>query len=170
MSLFQNNGALFNEDRTERYLLWRIWDTDKPLLLVVCLNPSTANEYKNDATISRCVNYSKANGYGGLYFCNLFPIRSTDPKVLYKGDPYSLRNEQEVLKIRANITDCVVAWGTHGNINDYGKRMASLLAPLKCFGINNDGTPKHPCRFLRDSTPMVSYEYALGSDHLRIGG
>lgn len=151
-------GACFNDKRTERYSLWRIWDNNKPLLLFVCLNPSTADESNNDPTVTRCMNYAAVHEYGGLYVCNLFPLMSTDPKALYKVDPYSKHNEGIVLTIRQELVDdCIVAWGNHGMIGGHGIRMANLLSPVKCFGVNKSGMPKHPL-YLPKSTPLINYK------------
>ena len=34
------NGAEFSEGRKYRYALWRIWDSSKPLVMFIGLNPS----------------------------------------------------------------------------------------------------------------------------------
>ena len=46
-------GAVFSNDRKYRYALWRIWNPNKELLLTIGLNPSSANESKDDPTITR---------------------------------------------------------------------------------------------------------------------
>ena len=51
-------GATFSADRRYRYRLWRHWSCG-PVLLVIGLNPSTADETRNDATIRRCIGYAK---------------------------------------------------------------------------------------------------------------
>lgn len=50
--LDQFNGAVMDSERKRRFLLWRSWD-DKPRMLFIGLNPSTANEISNDPTIRR---------------------------------------------------------------------------------------------------------------------
>lgn len=70
MSLFSDikkqTGATFSKDRLYRYQLWRIWDESKPYMNVIGLNPSTADETKDDPTIRRCLGFAKAWGYGAL--------------------------------------------------------------------------------------------------------
>ena len=77
-------GAQFTEDRQYRYALWRIWNEDKPLVMFIGLNPSTANEYKNDPTIRRVMRYAADWGYGGVYMMNLFAWVTPYPKELEK--------------------------------------------------------------------------------------
>ena len=45
---------------------------EHPLILFIGLNPSTADETKNDPTIRRCINFAKDWGYGGVMIANLF--------------------------------------------------------------------------------------------------
>ena len=62
--------AILSEDRKYRYVLSRIWDESKPLVVIIGLNPSTADEKDDDNTIKKCINFSKNWGYGGLYMLN----------------------------------------------------------------------------------------------------
>ena len=69
-----------------RYSLTRIWDEDKPNVMFVMLNPSTADEKNDDPTIRRCINFAKDFGAGGIYVVNLFPLRATNPNELLIND------------------------------------------------------------------------------------
>ena len=55
---------------------------EHPLILFIGLNPSTADETKNDPTIRRCINFAKDWGYGGVMIANLFAFRSTSPEIM----------------------------------------------------------------------------------------
>lgn len=50
--------------------------------MVVWLNPSTTDEIKNDPTVTQCLNYARAWGYGGLLIMNTFAFRATDLRVI----------------------------------------------------------------------------------------
>ncbi len=76
------SGAVFAEERTHRLYLWRRWSTEKPWLMFIGLNPSTADERLNDPTIRRCIGFAERWGYGGMFMCNVFSLVSTDPKKL----------------------------------------------------------------------------------------
>ena len=78
MSFIYKN-ATFSSCRAYRYSLSRIWDKKKKLVLLIGLNPSTADEKVDDPTIRRCVNYAKNWGYGGFLMVNLFAYRTTLP-------------------------------------------------------------------------------------------
>ena len=79
-----NTGAIFSSDRIFRYILWRTWNEQNGHLMVIGLNPSTADETQDDPTIRRCVGFARQWGYGGLYMLNLFAYRATDPSELMK--------------------------------------------------------------------------------------
>ncbi|WP_030186512.1 DUF1643 domain-containing protein, partial [Streptomyces capuensis] len=47
-------AAVFDRSRIYRYLLTRVWDPSRPLLVYLMLNPSTADATTADPTIRRC--------------------------------------------------------------------------------------------------------------------
>jgi hypothetical protein len=51
-------------------------------LVVIQLNPSTANGKKSDPTIGKVSLWAKENGFGKVAFLNLFAYRSPDPDAL----------------------------------------------------------------------------------------
>ncbi|GAH84175.1 unnamed protein product, partial [marine sediment metagenome] len=48
------SGAVFADERTHRLYLWRRWDKEKPWVMFIGLNPSTADESHDDPTVRRC--------------------------------------------------------------------------------------------------------------------
>ena len=163
--LFKEGGADLSECGHYRYRLWREWEPDglhRPLLWVM-LNPSTAHATKDDATIRRCVGFSKTRGYGALMVVNLFAYRATHPKdLLSVDDPVGPGND-EVLKAELGACfEAVAAWGvnhpklTRPRFNAI-KRWARN--GLLCLGTTNAGHPKHPVRLAAD-TPLVWFPRA----------
>lgn len=50
----------FSPCRRYRYTLWREWDMlNSTYLMVIGLNPSTADETQDDPTIRRCIDFAK---------------------------------------------------------------------------------------------------------------
>ena len=72
-------GANFSRCRQFRYTLWRRWDKTLPPVMMIGLNPSTADAHRNDPTIRRCIGFAKRWGHGGLVMTNLFAFRATYP-------------------------------------------------------------------------------------------
>jgi len=84
--------AKFSACRKYRYALWRNWDESKPYAMIIGLNPSTADENKNDPTITRCINFATSWGYGGVCVTNLFAYCATVPSDMKaSNDPIGTR-------------------------------------------------------------------------------
>jgi hypothetical protein len=79
MDLFDEAGAAFSEDRRHRYELWRIWDRKVRKMVVIGLNPSTADETKNDPTIRRCIDFARRWGFARLNHAE--PLRATARRI-----------------------------------------------------------------------------------------
>lgn len=65
-----------------RYSLWRIWNKNIDPLIIIMLNPSTANANKNDPTIVNSIKISKKFDYGGIFVLNLFAYITSNQKEL----------------------------------------------------------------------------------------
>ncbi len=154
--LLLESGAEFSPDRIHRYSLWRIWDRGKPYAAFVGLNPSTADEQKNDPTVRRCINYARDWGYGGLIMLNIFAYRSTDPGNLYSAsDPVGPENDSFIgtVSSRAGIT--VAAWGNHGEFLSRGREVMTLLKDPQCLKLTKAGCPGHPLYLRKDLKPVL---------------
>lgn len=155
------SGAIFSEDRKYRYVLWRIWDDSKPKVMIIGLNPSTANESKNDNTITKVIKVANGNGYGGVYMCNLFGVISADPSILKThpdpdGDNYTYLDD--VFKECRRV---VFAWGNFKEATDKAFRvMARFNTRPLCFKQNKNGSPKHPL-YCPDSTIFTEFHETL---------
>lgn len=158
------SGALFSdENKKYRYALWRLWDNEKPALLFIGLNPSTANEIKDDPTVIKMVGFAKILGYGGLYVGNLFSIVSANPEVLFlepSKEEVNGPNDVAIKNMREFLTTTViVGWGEWGQ--NAGLRPARVIEILGesvfCLKINKSGEPCHPLYLPRDSKPIPYY-------------
>ena len=148
-------GAVFSPDGKYRYRLWRVWDRSKPLVLFILLNPSTADEFRLDPTLTRCRNFAQHWGYGGLLVGNIFALRSTDPRALYTDhDPVGPHNDIHLREMVVQAKTTVVGWGTHGRWMDRGNAVVRFIPEPKCLGLNQDGTPKHPLYISSRSDPI----------------
>ena len=104
--------ALFSKDKVYRYSLSRVWDESLPYVLFIGFNPSTADGDKNDETITRCIEFAKEWGYGGLRMANLFAYVSSKPDELKKvSDPIGIDNDRHIKELSEGVGITVVAWG-----------------------------------------------------------
>jgi hypothetical protein len=156
MSLFQDDsGASFSVCRQYRYVLWRVWDRQKAAVMFIGLNPSKANEHKNDATISTVIRYARDWGFGGVYMTNLFAFVSTNPAALLinQHEKIGYRNDY-ILKETASKAEMIVfAWGSF-DVNGRDKEVMAMFPEAYCLAFNSNGTPHHPLRLKKDIKPV----------------
>ncbi len=151
------DGALFSEDRVYRYLLRRRIGVQRTTCLFIMLNPSTADEKRNDPTVSRCIGFAKHWGFGRLEVCNIFAYRATDPKELYGLSEYyptvynlakGSDNDRHIADAIKRADRVVCAWGNHGALFSRGIEVRDTIMRLKkfplAFKITNKGQPIHP--------------------------
>lgn len=149
-NLFLDSGATFSEDRKYRSLLWRIWDTNLPLLCVCLLNPSIASEEASDPTISRQAERARRMVFGGLLVVNAFDLVATDPNDMKRHPkPLSDENDGAILAAcqRAVNSGGMVICGWGGNCTQARhNELVRLLhgIPLHALKVNADGSPQHP--------------------------
>ena len=140
--------TIFSADRQYRYTLWREWDLFLPgYAMFIGLNPSVADETKDDPTIRRCVAFAKAWGYGALVMTNLFAFRATDPRAMQaQVDPIGAENDHWLRQCAEDAAVIVAAWGTRAAHRGRGLAVARLLLeyPLMCLDVTVSGHPRHP--------------------------
>lgn len=160
----ERSQALFDPSERYRYWLTRMWEPDLPIVNFIMLNPSTADQYQLDPTVTRCLYYARRWGFGTLIVTNIFAYRSTDPKALYTlDDPVGPENDAYLRRAAERSSLRVVAWGTHGALKGRHGAILALLAdyPLTALGVTQEGFPKHPL-YLRADAPYVSYPPIVG--------
>lgn len=148
------SGAKISSCEMYRYTLWRTWDSSKPILVWVMLNPSIADHSKNDPTIIRCINFAKAFGYGGIIVVNMFAYRASNPgRLLGAHDIIGPKNDAEIQAAMWG-KDVVAAWGSHGDV--HRARVNQVMPILKvakvcyCLGRTKTGQPRHPLMMRKD--------------------
>ena len=156
-------GVTFSDDGKYRYRLWVRWDDDVSVLMSLCLNPSKADEFKDDATVTRIIRRAKTMGFGGVEICNIFALMSTEPEQLYLDsvDPIGPENNQEMFAAAQVSSMILCGWGTHGDKVQAGYTGHKVLEFLKhpntvALGVNADGSPKHPL-YVSYKTEPVQY-------------
>ncbi len=158
--LFDNNGAMFSPCRNYRYALFRIWELKLPLVMFICLNPSTANELENDPTIRRVIRFARNWGYGGVYMMNLFPLVSSNPLALldFYDTPFhdiELENNNKWMeKVSLRCEEVIFAWGAFPEASKRSNDVIKMFPNAKALIINKDGTPRHPLYVKGNTIPI----------------
>jgi hypothetical protein len=153
-------GAVFDVNGWYRYSLWRAWSAHHPRIVFILLNPSTADEQRNDPTIRRCIGFARAWKFGSVEVVNLFARRATDARELLKmDDPVGDENDLFLIHAVERCSTVVVGWGTRGTLLGRDSQVLSLLAGRKdvfCLGITKDGQPRHPL-YMKGDTILVPF-------------
>jgi len=153
-----NKGAIISTCNKYRYQLWRIWNEEKPLVLFICLNPSTGDANTDDPTLRRLMGFAYQIGCGGFYLGNLFAWRSPYPADLrYGRDPVGPENDK-YLKVMANKVQTIVfAWGNDGDLHERCKQVQGMFPTAMCFGVTKAGQPRHPL-YLHQNTELIPFK------------
>jgi len=95
---------------------WRRWKFG-PQVLFIMLNPSTADELRDDPTIGRCIGFARSWGFGSLAVGNLLAYRTTSPGELCASrDPVGSENDRWLTRLHEESTLTIAAWGNHGRL------------------------------------------------------
>ncbi|MGN6107454.1 MAG: DUF1643 domain-containing protein [Kofleriaceae bacterium] len=174
-SLDGTGWARFSDDRRMRFRLARSLD-GRELYIVdgrtiayrsvvfLMLNPSTADAFKLDPTVSKCCQFARRWGADVLEVVNLFALRSPDPRDL---DIAHAHGEQlgddadadaQILEACASAARVIAAWGAGGVRHGRADAVAELLAQHSIrpehLGTTKAGHPLHPLARGRSWIPL----------------
>jgi len=154
--------AIFSPCKAYRYTLSRKWNSspDKEgYTLFVMLNPSTADENILDPTVRRCLYYTIKWGYGDMHVCNIFALRSTNPKRLYESiDPIGQENDKYICNEVKNANIVIAAWGSHGKYKNRGNEVMKMISTIKdvhYLKLTKENIPCHPLYLKGDLSPKL---------------
>ncbi len=158
MREYLESTAVFGLNGWYRYMLKRRMGHGEKVMLIVGLNPSTADARSDDPTIRRCVTFALREGCDTLLMGNLFAYRATDPYLLMTmGDTVGPENFDWLGRLAAGSDVIVAAWGAHRAIETpKGTKVRRWFLETYnpwCFGITKAGHPRHPL-YLRRDTPL----------------
>lgn len=111
-------SAEFSKDRAFRFLLRIVWDETKPLMNLCMLNPSEADEFRDDPTVTRGQEHAVRLGHGGLIVTNAYAFKATHPKELKKArargvNVVGVGNDERIVEAAKQSKLVVCGWGTH---------------------------------------------------------
>lgn len=134
-----------------RYSLVRSWEPKKPTLGWIALNPSVADAQIDDQTVRRFIGFAQALDCGGIWVGNLFGLRATDPRELYKStEPVGPENDLSLVALASNpaVETVICSWGCHGKLRGRDQAVRGLLErwseKLHALAITKEGHPGHP--------------------------
>ena len=168
--LLMRRSAIISPCTRYRYWLEREWDRRKPVLSVCMLNPSSADDKREDPTLLALIHFATLWGYGGLAIVNLYAWRSPTPALMKTkpermGPNNALHRREAMLMGAIHSGSMLVAWGNDGNWEGEAEQFAAwateqIGVDLVCLGTTLSGAPKHPMargkyRIPRDQQPVM---------------
>jgi hypothetical protein len=150
-----HRSAQFSACGRYRYRLERRWRDGGETVLFVGLNPSTAGEAEDDATVRRCMGFACDWGYSHLIVCNLFGYRATRPGDLFiSSDPTGPNNDHALRHAIQRADRVIVAWGNHGRFANQDRRVLGWISDPYTLRLNTGGQPAHPLYLPKRLTPI----------------
>jgi hypothetical protein len=158
--------AVLSPDGRYRYALTRVWDTspDARCAVWLLLNPSRADAFRSDPTLTRCIQFSRREGCGGLIIVNLFAVRSPQPTVMMSHPhPVGEHNDRLLDLVADRLPGAlwIAGWGAHGAHQGRAAAVRAALAGrvrLHHLGpLTKDGQPGHPL-YLPATAPLNQLE------------
>lgn len=167
-------GAALSDDGLYRYLLWRRLEQFDPerSMIFVMLNPSDANDTRDDNTVRRCIGFCAREARGTLLIVNAFALIAHNPQRLLEAtDPVGPLNNGFITSTIAGRESAVIvtAWGAVADHPALRPRIGEVLdlldkldVPLHALGdLTAGGYPRHPLYLrldapLRDMTAFLS--------------
>lgn len=135
-------------DGPYRYELGREWDTRRPALLWIMLNPSVASDVVDDPTVLRCMKWSNRWEFGACVIANLYAYRATHPRDLRAAAwPVGPNNATTLARLASEVPDVVCAWGAGaqpGRVATVLELLAQQGRTPTVLGLSPNGAPCHP--------------------------
>lgn len=124
-------------------------------MVFIMLNPSVADDQREDPTLTRCLGFAQREGFQRLVVVNLYAYVTPYPAVLADvveaGRAVGRLNDEYVVAAALEADLLVAAWGGSplaarraGVVREH---LAAAGAPaLHCLGTTMTGAPRHPGR------------------------
>lgn len=145
----KTSEVAYSDCGTYRYRLSRRWSAKGATLNFIMLNPSKADEMRNDPTVERCERRARMLGFGAFSVTNIFAWRDTDPQAMRRAShPVGPDNDTVLREAALQADQVIAAWGTHGAHRGRGPDVAADLrrAAVRLYhlGLSKHGHPRHP--------------------------
>ena len=162
-------GATFSDCGRYRQALTRDWTPKgaRPrTVLFIGMNPSVADAQASDPTCHRELTIARGWGYTRYLKGNVLDWRATSPKDI-PADPElacSSDNIPVLTQMAGEAEEIVLAYGKlHKRFKPVTDTVLAAMTgtgkPLRCFGLNQDGSAKHPL-YLRKDAQLIDFPIA----------
>jgi len=161
--LLMTRRVVFSDCGLYRYLLEHDFGGTGPVISIGMVNPSSADEEKNDPTMTKIDGFAAHLGASKVKVWNKCALRNKDVKALRAAaDPIGPENDAYIEQAIRDADIHIVAWGPLAKLprplrnrwRDVVDVMTRAGCRPMCWGTAGDGQPRHPL--------MVAYATPLG--------
>ena len=157
--------SVFDDSHTHRYLWRRVWQKDKPLAAVICLQPSLSDNIVQDTTTTLIVNnIARLDTYGGVVILNLYSMLTNKLCFRFNSDEdlSHKENDDYILKAAQECKTVILSWGRGGDSNERianrAEHVIQMLLPFEDkLYVLSDGERE----FLHPLTPQLRNSWEL---------
>lgn len=163
--LLMTRRVVFSDCGLFRYLLEHDFGGTGPVISLTMVNPSEADDAKNDSTMTRVDGLAARLGASKVIVTNKNALIAKDVRALRTApDPIGPENDAYIAQAIRSAEIHIVAWGPlsklpaplRGRWREVTDVLLSAGAKPMCWGTAMDGQPRHPL-MLAYTTPLVPW-------------
>lgn len=124
--------AIFSDDKQHRYLLKKIWDSDKQTVTIITMYPHYEGVLNIDLTTQLVMNkISEMDKSGSINFVNLYSNITTPINIKHLENSHDKHTDIQIMKAVKEADEVILAWGAYAKKSAVESRVNEVLEMLK---------------------------------------
>ncbi|MBF0794385.1 MULTISPECIES: DUF1643 domain-containing protein [Staphylococcaceae] len=124
--------AIFSDDKQHRYLLKKIWDSDKQTVTIITMYPHYDGVLNIDLTTQLIINkISEMGELGSINFVNLYSNITTPINIKHLENSHDKHTDIQIMKAVKESDEVILAWGAYAKKASVESRVNEVLEMLK---------------------------------------
>ncbi|MFQ3878796.1 DUF1643 domain-containing protein [Staphylococcus xylosus] len=124
--------AIFSDDKQHRYLLKKIWDSDKQTVTIITMYPHYEGVLNIDLTTQLVMNkISEMDESGSINFVNLYSNITTPINKKHLENSHDKHTDIQIMKAVKESDEVILAWGAYAKKASVESRVNEVLEMLK---------------------------------------
>ncbi|MDK9869813.1 DUF1643 domain-containing protein [Staphylococcus equorum] len=124
--------AIFSDDQQHRYLLNKIWDSEKQTITIITMYPHYNGILNIDLTTQLIINkVSEMDAFGSIHFVNLYSNITTPINLKHLENSHDKHTDIQIMKAVKESDEVILAWGAYAKKPIVETRVNEVLEMLK---------------------------------------